>query len=210
MFNAGANPTRVRLLLPVNTTDEELDAGFAMLEKALRRVAAEREVDVLILRPVAERDLDDLRRARGAARLDEPAERSRVPRRAHRDLAALVRAAAAASAATGAARLHRSCSRTSRARRCVGTSLILAKHGTPEAPYYWLEVSTEERRSPELQQALRARQAAAALDRRRPHRDRRPDPRPGVSRATRRSAARRSRSCASPTSRRTPSASSAR
>ncbi len=34
--------------------------------------------------------------------------------------------------------------------RCVGTSLILAKHGRPGAPYYWLEVSTEERRSGEL------------------------------------------------------------
>ncbi|MEN8184140.1 MAG: arginine N-succinyltransferase, partial [Myxococcota bacterium] len=34
--------------------------------------------------------------------------------------------------------------------RCIGTSMILAKTGTPEAPYYWLEVSTEERRSNEL------------------------------------------------------------
>ncbi len=33
---------------------------------------------------------------------------------------------------------------------CVGTSSILAKHGRPGLPYYWLEVSTEERRSPEL------------------------------------------------------------
>jgi acetylornithine aminotransferase len=42
VFSAGASPARVRLLLPVNTTDEELEAGFAMLEKALRRVADER------------------------------------------------------------------------------------------------------------------------------------------------------------------------
>jgi 4-aminobutyrate aminotransferase-like enzyme len=42
VFTAGASPTRIRLLLPVNTSDEELEAGFAMLEKALRRVAAER------------------------------------------------------------------------------------------------------------------------------------------------------------------------
>ena len=34
--------------------------------------------------------------------------------------------------------------------RCVGTSMILAKHGVPGRPYYWLEVSTEERRSGEL------------------------------------------------------------
>ena len=38
--------------------------------------------------------------------------------------------------------------------RCVGTSLILPKHGTPEAPYYWLEVSTEERSSPDLDRHL--------------------------------------------------------
>jgi arginine N-succinyltransferase len=35
-------------------------------------------------------------------------------------------------------------------RRCIGTSLILAKVGRPDAPYYWLEVSTEERSSAEL------------------------------------------------------------
>jgi arginine N-succinyltransferase len=35
-------------------------------------------------------------------------------------------------------------------KRCVGTSLILAKLGRPGAPYYWLEVSTEERRSVQL------------------------------------------------------------
>jgi arginine N-succinyltransferase len=35
-------------------------------------------------------------------------------------------------------------------RRCVGSSLILAKNGRPEAPYYWLEVSSEERFCPDL------------------------------------------------------------
>jgi arginine N-succinyltransferase len=34
--------------------------------------------------------------------------------------------------------------------RCVGTSTILAKHGRPGAPYFWLAVTREERRSPEL------------------------------------------------------------
>lgn len=33
---------------------------------------------------------------------------------------------------------------------CIGTSLILPKHGVPGAPYYWLEVSTEQRSSPVL------------------------------------------------------------
>jgi len=35
--------------------------------------------------------------------------------------------------------------------RCVGTSMILAKHGVPDSPYYWFELSTEERRSEELE-----------------------------------------------------------
>jgi len=36
--SAGSNPTKIRFLLPVNTTDEELETGFTMLEKAMRRV----------------------------------------------------------------------------------------------------------------------------------------------------------------------------
>jgi len=35
-------------------------------------------------------------------------------------------------------------------KRCVGTSMILHQHGVPGSPYYWLEVSSEERRSVEL------------------------------------------------------------
>jgi 4-aminobutyrate aminotransferase-like enzyme len=42
LFTAGAAPTRVRLLLPVNTTDAELAEGFRALERALRAAAAER------------------------------------------------------------------------------------------------------------------------------------------------------------------------
>jgi 4-aminobutyrate aminotransferase-like enzyme len=42
VWSAGARPGRVRLLLPVNVTDEELEAGFAMLEKALARVGEQR------------------------------------------------------------------------------------------------------------------------------------------------------------------------
>lgn len=40
-LSAGSDPTKIRMLLPVNTTDEELEAGFTMLEKAMRRVAEE-------------------------------------------------------------------------------------------------------------------------------------------------------------------------
>ncbi|MGH0032201.1 MAG: aminotransferase class III-fold pyridoxal phosphate-dependent enzyme [Myxococcota bacterium] len=41
LTSAGSNPTKLRFLLPVNTTDEELEAGLTMLEKAMRRVAEE-------------------------------------------------------------------------------------------------------------------------------------------------------------------------
>jgi 4-aminobutyrate aminotransferase-like enzyme len=41
LHGAGARPSRIRLLLPVNTTDEELDAGITILEKALRRASDE-------------------------------------------------------------------------------------------------------------------------------------------------------------------------
>ena len=44
VFSAGTSPSKLRMLPPVNTTDEELEAGFAMLEKALRRVASERDL----------------------------------------------------------------------------------------------------------------------------------------------------------------------
>jgi 4-aminobutyrate aminotransferase-like enzyme len=42
VWSAGHAPAKVRLLLPLNVSDEELEAGFAMLEKALRRVGEER------------------------------------------------------------------------------------------------------------------------------------------------------------------------
>ena len=32
----------------------------------------------------------------------------------------------------------------------IGTSLILAKHGSPSVPFYWLEVTSEERSSEAL------------------------------------------------------------
>jgi 4-aminobutyrate aminotransferase-like enzyme len=41
-FSAGASPSKIRMLLPLNTTDEELEVAFSMLEKAMRRVAEER------------------------------------------------------------------------------------------------------------------------------------------------------------------------
>jgi 4-aminobutyrate aminotransferase-like enzyme len=41
LLSAGSKPTKIRMLPPLNTTDEELEAAFTMLEKALRRVAEE-------------------------------------------------------------------------------------------------------------------------------------------------------------------------
>ncbi len=42
VFAAGRRPAKIRMLLPVNTTDEELEAAFTILEKSLARVAEER------------------------------------------------------------------------------------------------------------------------------------------------------------------------
>ena len=42
VFPAGSDPMKIRMLLPLNTTDEELEAGFTILEKSLARVAEER------------------------------------------------------------------------------------------------------------------------------------------------------------------------
>jgi 4-aminobutyrate aminotransferase-like enzyme len=44
LLSAGSSPTLIRMLPPVNTTDEELEACFTMLEKAMRRVAEEHEL----------------------------------------------------------------------------------------------------------------------------------------------------------------------
>jgi 4-aminobutyrate aminotransferase-like enzyme len=45
IWSAGAKPGRIRLLLPVNVSDEELEAGFTMLEKALVRVGEQRGLE---------------------------------------------------------------------------------------------------------------------------------------------------------------------
>ena len=44
LLSAGSNPTLIRMLPPVNTTDEELEACFTALEKALRHIAEEHEL----------------------------------------------------------------------------------------------------------------------------------------------------------------------
>ncbi len=42
VWSAGAKPGKIRMLLPVNVTDEEIEAGFSILEKALARVGEQR------------------------------------------------------------------------------------------------------------------------------------------------------------------------
>ena len=42
VFGAGRDPMKIRMLLAINITDEELEAGFTLLEKALRQVGEER------------------------------------------------------------------------------------------------------------------------------------------------------------------------
>jgi arginine N-succinyltransferase len=106
---------------------------------------------VLILRPVAERDLDDL--VALASLLDSmnlPSDRAFLAQRIHdsqRSFAGDVVRRTEAKYVFVLEDLAR--------RRCVGTSTILAKHGTPEHPHYWLELSTEERLSAELQRRFK-------------------------------------------------------
>jgi arginine N-succinyltransferase len=102
---------------------------------------------VLILRPVAERDLDDL--VVLAALLDSmnlPSDRSFLAQRIHDSLRSFAGDTTRRSEAVYVFVLEDLAQR-----RCVGTSTILAKHGTPESPHFWLELSTEERQCTELQ-----------------------------------------------------------
>ena len=99
----------------------------------------------MILRPVAERDLDDL--VELAAQLDSmnlPSDRHFLAQRIHDSLR---------SFAGGCPRneaVYVFVLEDAVARHCVGTSTILAKHGTQASPHYWLELSTEERSCAQL------------------------------------------------------------
>jgi arginine N-succinyltransferase len=101
---------------------------------------------VLILRPVQDRDLQDL--VALARTLDSVNLPDDPPFLAER--IALSRRSFAGEIADWREGLYLFMLEDRDAGRCVGTSMIRAKHGTPDAPYYWLEVSTEERRSTEL------------------------------------------------------------
>lgn len=102
---------------------------------------------MLILRPVAERDLDDV--VGLAAQLDSmnlPSDRHFLAQRIHDSL----RSFAGGTRRTEAVYVFVLEDATTR--RCIGTSTILAKHGSEQSPHYWLELSTEERHCAQLGQ----------------------------------------------------------
>ena len=101
---------------------------------------------MLILRPVATGDLDELVGLAGQLdSLNLPRDRAFLEDRIERSTRSF-----AGGLGDWREGVYMFAREDSAARRCVGTSLILAKLGTPEAPYYWLEVSSEERRSNRL------------------------------------------------------------
>jgi arginine N-succinyltransferase len=102
---------------------------------------------MLILRPVAERDLDDL--VQLAAQLDSmnlPSDRHFLAQRIHDS----VRSFEGGSRRNEAVYVF--VLEDTSTHHCVGTSTILAKHGTEQSPHYWLELSTEERLCSQLGQ----------------------------------------------------------
>jgi arginine N-succinyltransferase len=100
---------------------------------------------VLILRPVASEDLADLGAL--AAQLDSmnlPNDPEFLAGRVELSLRSFAGAVPPEQA------VYVFALEDQQAGRVIGTSLIVAKHGRPGVPYYWLEVSTEERRSTEV------------------------------------------------------------
>ncbi|MEE8581035.1 MAG: arginine N-succinyltransferase [Myxococcota bacterium] len=98
---------------------------------------------MLILRPIERRDLDDL--VALAEKLDSvnlPSDREFLADRIEGSLRAF-----AGETTEREPGIYVFALEDRKSRRCIGTSMILTKHGVPGAPYYWLEVSKEERRS---------------------------------------------------------------
>jgi len=101
---------------------------------------------VLILRPIGPGDLDDL--VALAEQLDSvnlPRDRDFLEARIERSVRSF-----AGHLADWRDGVYTFVLEDTQTGRSVGTSMILAKHGRPEHPFCWLEVSTEERRSEEL------------------------------------------------------------
>ena len=101
---------------------------------------------MLILRPIAEGDLEAL--VSLAQQLDSmnlPSDRGFL-----RDRIALSIRSFAGDLPHRSEGVYVFALEDTEASRCVGTSSIIAKHGRPGFPYFWLAVTTEERRSAEL------------------------------------------------------------
>ncbi len=101
---------------------------------------------MLILRPIALADLDDLLTLAGMLdSMNLPCDAAFLEAKIEHSLRTF-----GATLREGEPGLSIFVLEDSEARRCVGSSMILHKHGVPGQPYYWLEISTEERRSVEL------------------------------------------------------------
>ncbi|HVP28352.1 MAG TPA: arginine N-succinyltransferase [Myxococcota bacterium] len=104
---------------------------------------------MLILRPIATRDLEALLALAGELdSMNLPADREFLAARIEASTASF--GSRATPRARGVYQFVLEDTAAPGGARCVGTSMILAKHGTPEAPHYWLEVSREERTSEDL------------------------------------------------------------
>ena len=109
---------------------------------------------MFVLRPIASTDLDDLvdlARELDSMNLPEDRDvlRERIAR-SERSFAVDAASPSAAFEATGEVPTYLFALEDLEEGRVVGTSMVKAKHGVAGEPYYWLEVSTEERRSVEL------------------------------------------------------------
>ena len=101
---------------------------------------------MLILRPVQRGDLDDLLAlAESLDSMNLPAERDFLESRIDHSLQSFAAAHADKREAIYVFALE-----DAETQRCVGTSTIIAKHGRPGKPYFWLASTSEERRSPGL------------------------------------------------------------
>jgi len=101
---------------------------------------------VLILREIEERDLESLFAL--ATHLDSmnlPSDLSFLSARIETSLRSF-----SGEIADWCERIYVFVIEDTEAERCVGTSTIIAKQGRPGAPYYWLKVTSEERRSTAL------------------------------------------------------------
>ena len=101
---------------------------------------------MLILRPISAEDLDDLFVLAGQLdSMNLPRDRAFLQRRiAHSEHSFQHHGTSTEPA------IYVFVLKDQEADRVIGTSLIMAKHGVPGRPYYWFEVSTEERSSAEL------------------------------------------------------------